>query len=112
MTPTETASHARRAAYMRARYADRRARGMCYACRNRAEGGSAGLCRACYAKRRVRERAEAARAHDRPTRAAMWQAVDWSRPTAEIADAMDVTESAVRKRRPRKNALDGPAQAA
>jgi hypothetical protein len=99
MTAAETKAYADRAAYMRAWYADRRARGMCYGCTKPVEGERHGLCLACYAKRRARERAEAKREHDRETRRRMWQAVDWSRPTAEIAKAMDVTESAVRKRR-------------
>lgn len=99
MTHTETKACAARAVYMKARYAARRAAGMCYACRHPATEGGKGLCPACYAKRRARERAEAVREHDRDTRRRMWQAVDWSRPTAEIAKAMDVTESAVRKRR-------------
>lgn len=98
MSPAETKVCADRTTYMKAWHAARRARGLCFLCPAKAPPGKA-VCPACYAKRRARERAEAVREHDRETRRRMWQAVDWSRPTAEIAKAMDVTESAVRKRR-------------
>ena len=95
MTAAETKACADRAAYMRAWYADRRAKGMCYGCTKLVEGERHGLCPACYAKRRARERAEAKREHDRETRRRMWQAVDWSQPNAVIAQAMGVSVNAV-----------------